>query len=913
MSKEKTKKITKSKKLLKKIPLSKKINGISLNFASEKNFSQISPHILDLNKLIKKQEEKKNKAISLKNYFKETLYNFWINKKIQKLKETEEKNNWRKNEYELKLIINKITDLPKKIKVKLIDLKLSLSKRKMGRATDFTTIFHQKPATLKQKALGASKLKKERRFFTRANFNELAIINLIQFLGFLIISCFKLIKLFFLLLSKIIEPLKIRIAKFIPSSFKEKFQVLEIKLGAVLKIKPPEGWYKALASFVAISFVLALPLQALTYYEQLQDTHRKILDIAARALNQLKSGQRATTEFNLESADKEFKKAENSFLTAQNEINQINLIITSIIRIMPEKGKTFESGEALIKAGKNISEISQSFTEIIDNLSISETSLTDKIILIQDKLKSILPEIEITINDLAKVNIKTIPEDNREAFLKIRGALPLLKKSLDEFLNISNLFLEILGEKRTKRYLFLFQNNNEIRPTGGFLGSFALIDIDRGKIKKMEVPSGGSYDLKGNLKEKVISPEPLHLVNPHWQFQDANWFADFPTSAKKIIWFYEKSGGPSVDGVIAINATLIKELLKITGPIEMPKYNKIIDDQNFLRETQKAVEIEYENENKPKQFIADLAPKLIDKILNLERGKVFDLILLFQNALQNKDLIFYSTEPEVQQSILKFGWGGEIKFLLPKSDYLFIVNANVGGGKTDLVIKQKIKHQSDVLEDGSIIDNLTITRTHEGERDDPFTGIKNIDYLRVYVPEGSVFLEAKGFEKPASLYFLNPDEDYKEDLDLKKIEEGAIIDPLSKTIINNEFGRTVFANWIQLEPGETKTVILRYKLPFKLKAKPKILLPEETWLQKIKKELGFYEEPKNLIYYTFLLQKQPGAANIEFSNNLNLPKNLKVYFKYPPNLSIDQNNKLEFTSSLESDEVYGLILKDNNP
>jgi hypothetical protein len=903
-------------KIYKLIPLSQKINGISLDIGSAKeNLHQKSPHILDLNELIKKQREKNIEKISSKNFFKETLYGFWANKKIETGEETEE-NKW-KNFSEsakiiLKLIAKKIIDLPQKIKTKLIDIKLSWGKRKLEGNIDFTTSLYYKPTVAKQIVEEKSKIKiiGKKKIIDHDKINELAIVNLIQLLFFIIISFIKLIGKIFSFLNGILRPITARINKLIPPSLKERFRILKIKLEPVFNLEPPEGWHKSLAGFAVISIIIALPLQAFTYYEQIQDSRTKIINSATKALGQLKLGQKAAGNFDLDSAKEEFLKAEESFTTAQNEINQINLIITNIIGLIPEEGKTFKSGELLIVAGKNISEINQLFTEIIKGISETEISLVDKIISTKEKLKIILPKIEKTINNLSNIDNKIIPEEDREAFLIVQNSLPLLKKSLEEFISISDLFSKILGEERTKRYLIVFQNNSEIRPTGGFIGSFALVDLDRGKIKKLEVPAGGSYDLQGSLIEKVISPEPLHLINPHWQFHDANWFPDFPASARKLIWFYEKSGGPSVDGVIAINATFARDLLKITGPIPMPEYKKVIDEQNFILETQKAVEIEYKEENKPKQFLADLSPKLIDKILNLEKGKSFDLLILLQGAFQTKDIMLYSTESKIERSILDLGLGGEIKFTGAKNDYLFVVNANVAGGKTDLNIKQKIKHQSEVLDDGSIIDNLSITRTHEGKKGDLFTGLRNIDYLRVYVPEGSILLEAKGFEKPASTYFENPDTDYKNDSDLEKIEGGATLDSGSNTIINNEFGKTVFGNWMQLEPGETKTVILRYKLPFKMKSSPKFIDSEETWLDKIKKLLEIYEEEKNLIYYTFLIQKQSGVANTEFSSAILLPKKLKVLFKYPSDLAIDENNKLQFNTELRSDQSFGLIFEE---
>jgi len=91
----------------------------------------------------------------------------------------------------------------------------------------------------------------------------------------------------------------------------------------------------------------------------------------------------------------------------------------------------------------------------------------------------------------------------------------------------------------------------------------------------------------------VKAPEPLWLVNPLWHFWDANWWPDWPTTAKNLMWFYEKSGGSTVDGVVTFTPTVVEKLLDITGPIDMSEeYGVIIDSNNFWETTQKIVEHE---------------------------------------------------------------------------------------------------------------------------------------------------------------------------------------------------------------------------------------------------------------------------------------------------------------------------------
>ena len=214
-----------------------------------------------------------------------------------------------------------------------------------------------------------------------------------------------------------------------------------------------------------------------------------------------------------------------------------------------------------------------------------------------------------------------------------------MNTSLKNFLDYSQIFLDVLGYNGPRKYLFLFENNQEMRPTGGFIGSYGILDIGNGRVKKLFVDD--IYNPDGQLKARVIPPAPIQKMSAVWTMHDANWFPDFPTSAEKVAWFYEKTGGPTVDGVIAITPELLQDLLKVTGPIDMPEYGKTIDADNFTEVTQQEVEVDYDKDlNQPKKFVADLTPKILDKVMS-ERGLVpmMNTLKAFNTALSEKHLL----------------------------------------------------------------------------------------------------------------------------------------------------------------------------------------------------------------------------------------------------------------------------------
>ena len=649
----------------------------------------------------------------------------------------------------------------------------------------------------------------------------------------------------------------------------------------------PQNWYKPVGAFVLTCLLLILPFQAFSYYQYLQETKDNVLILTNDAINQLKEGQKYAISFELNSASQEFDQARQKFALAQNEISQINALTTEILKLIPGQGETVEAGLNLLESGEILAEVGQILTKA-GNDFLNQSG--DDYYVALEKLGTNLEtgvnkfyEAKAIIN---RVDGNDLTPDHRVTFNQVLQTLPIIENSLTDLYTLNSAILKVLGQKQWQRYLLIFANNNELRGSGGFMGSFALLDIDRGNLKNLEVPSGGTYDVQGQLTPKVISPEPIHLINSRWEFQDANWWPDFPTTAQKIQWFYQNSWGASTDGVILITATMMSHLLSVLGPIEMPEYELTVTSDNFINTTQQIIREEREKESQaPKQIITDLAPKLLEKIFNLKGEEFKNLISVLQKGLNEKQLLIFFNDDWVENIILSLDWGGRIKET--NGDFLSVVHTNLAGGKTDEVIAETIEHQVEVLDDGSIIDTIKLTRTHNGPKDgNVFTGVQNNSYVRFYVPSGSILIEAIGFEKPDKKYFDQPVEDLVPDIDLLNLETDRQFDQNSGTDIYKERDKTVFGNWLQLKPGETKQATIKYRLPFKLA-----------------------QEGENTFYYSLLAQKQSGSRGSKLISTLKLNDSLKALAKYPLYLEEQNEGKIiKFSSQLTTDQFYGVAL-----
>lgn len=648
---------------------------------------------------------------------------------------------------------------------------------------------------------------------------------------------------------------------FILKSFKNVFVVDKNEIKAA-NLEPPmlyqppltfayASFKKHLGAFLIILLLISSPFTLVSLYNSL-----KMKAVAAK-----ESGKDAikilASEFGTNNFDQGLKLASTNFQTAYRDLQDINFFLRGLLDIMPgQKGDEYRMAKKIFQAAHEITLIVPAWKNAISSLQDKKDNLA-RIEILEETIKLTEPKVFTVFYNLNSIDSEKLPKEIQGIFESARDYFHKTMSSLEEIKESCALLKEALGVYEPKRYLLIFQNNNELRPTGGFMGSFAEIIVSGGKVVKTFFPGGGTYDLEGALRRFVVSPKPLQLISERWEFQDANWFPDFPTSARKIMWFYENSGGPTVDGVIAINVNFVVDLLKLLGPIKMQEWNKTLTADNFVDEIQQAVALEFDSyENQPKKILAEFYPLFLEKLEDAWGDNFIELIKIYGNAVKKKDIQFYFSNKDLQEKILVYGAGGEIKSF--NDDYLYIVNTNIAGGKTDGKIFETIDILTEISESGIITNTLSVTRKHSGIKRQGFAGVRNVDYVRIYVPKGSRLLSAKGFIKPPEELFKTPLPNLDIDKDLSRVEKVVGYDKESGTTITEEFNKIVFGNWIMVDPGEEVTYTLVYQLP---------MIVDTT--------------SQNFWSYSFFLQKQPGSNPAKFVHTIKAPEKFRQFWHYP--------------------------------
>ena len=672
--------------------------------------------------------------------------------------------------------------------------------------------------------------------------------------------------------------------------------------GNSYKKREPFQWKVILVRVAAVAVLVTLPFPALSYYKDIKKTSADVVVDSTNAFLSLQSSTLAALHANLPQAQTDLSQALSAFAEAQTTLDKEHRILQYIASLLPVVGTELTSRQNILKAGHSIALGNTSLIQGLEKVNKSTEPLLDRSEILREHLASGVRQYEQALSYLSDVDPKAVPAEYQKTFQDFRLLFATFINDMKDVVDLTQGLQVVFGGDDFKRYLVVFQNNREIRPTGGFMGSYAIVDVQKGKILNIEVPGGGTYDLQGQLDQYVKPPLPLQIVNGRFEFQDSNWWPDFPTSAEKMAWFYEHSRKTTVDGVIAVNATVLERLLRVMGPIQNKDYGVLLTAENALDTLQYEVEVDYDKEkNTPKAILSEVLKQFMENVGQVKPEQSFALLTELQQAMEQKEIQMYFTDKKTQRTFHDFGWTGEIIKTSADQDYLFVANANLLGQKSDAKVKQAIEHQAVMQEDGSLIDTVIIRRTHTGVAGEMFTGHPNVSYVRVYVPQGAEILDAGGFTYPPEDIFHTSEKWYDEDRDVKKWEKEISVDTKTGTRVSESFGKTVFGNWIITNPGETAEAFIQYRLPSTVAAGA-AETHEDAW-----KKLLSFARPVQSSAYSLIVQKQSGVEST-FTNRIIYPEAWTPVWKSDDKINLALNGA-SFESDLKKDIVVGIVLE----
>jgi hypothetical protein len=559
--------------------------------------------------------------------------------------------------------------------------------------------------------------------------------------------------------------------------------------------------------------------------------------------------------------------------------------------VMSSKESLGDSAYSILESGKHISDAASYFAQgisglneipvlFLENNTKSEEELAvSNPVSITEKLKSSLNLVNKALNEVKQAKAKLMKAGPEFLPPSLRDHFDVLSKHLDELTIMLNdiqkripAILSMLGDRYPHRYLVLLQNNAESRPTGGFIGSYLIVDVNDGYITKVDFHD--VYESDGQLHEFIPAPAELSLFTDNWRMRDSNYSPDFSLSAKKAAWFLEKEEGPGVDSVIAINQSILEDILTLTGPVKVEGLESELTADNYNTVLTYIIESKLEGEENPKEVLNRVIPAVQSEIYG--KASFRNLLVLIQNGIKKKNIIGWSKNDEIQKFFQDVGMASLIKKQVKNEDYFSLTTINIGGNKSDLYMDSSILHETVIDKSGGLYDVVTYKRKHTWN---PNIILEWENQLKPFgfedIPDVVQNILGRGANKSIIKLYLPPGTELE---NTEGIEKDAV------TVGYDEETNKAFMYFIsEVEPQTEKEITLTYKLPFTL-------------------DLSVADE------YRLTVQKQPGYIHdTAFKKRIISDPHIKNYRNYPKETVYKSGEALEFETTLTNDIEFGSL------
>lgn len=503
-----------------------------------------------------------------------------------------------------------------------------------------------------------------------------------------------------------------------------------------------------------------------------------------------------------------------------------------------------QAGVYGINAGKIMLETVEPYADIIGFKGAASKTATsgaenanNRLEFLINTIKSVTPKIdEISKNaalaekSLEQIDPTKYPTEFRG--IKVREQLTKLLEMAKEGTSLlaqSKPIVEqapyLLGVDEPRRYLLIFQNDSELRPTGGFLSAYSVIDINKGKFRS--VSSNDIYGLDDKYKPSIQAPQifpdylaGIYVANNKFRLRDMNWSPDFKTSMEMFLPEAAKAGLTGFDGVIMVDTKVLRNILLVIGRVGVPGFGNFGTQNDprcscpeFIYVLQDYTSVEGPvvwSQNEPGKIVfapanygknrKDILGVLMNSVLSNTLGQSKEkLPALFQAAWDSvaaKDVQMYMFNKDAQAAIESFNLGGRVQDF--EGDYLNVNNANLGGRKSNLYVSYETAQTFKRNSDGTVEKKVEITYKNPQKYDGWLNSVLPT-WTRVYVPKGSTLIKAEGFETPGET--------------------------------TEDLGKTVFSGGFKLRPEGLKKITLTYKLPGKYGSSMNLLMQKQPGVE----------------------------------------------------------------------------------
>lgn len=346
--------------------------------------------------------------------------------------------------------------------------------------------------------------------------------------------------------------------------------------------------------------------------------------------------------------------------------------------------------------------------------------------------------------------------------------------------------ISFLGENAPRNYLLAFQAPSEARATGGLFGLYGVLEVRDGQLNLLRL---GSAEKLPALLDPVSAPsyfESIYAPSGLTDWRQVNQSPNFPVVAEVWLRMYEALRGPRLDGVLAMDPILFSQLLTNSPPLRVSGLELPVTASNAARILMRDSYLEFDSADQQTAYLRRLVREFWDRIErgDIEAPSVIDAIT---QGARSGHLKIYVRDEDERRAVELLGAAARLDPAGPNTQFVF--TNSYSATKVDYFLRRSISTVADFSE-GDHVEVTTLVRFENSAPSEP--------------PSLLIGREDSGFNKMA-LNFLLPQ---GASVELTTIDGDLV--PFSSY---EEDGFPVFWHLLEIAPGESAEIEIKYRLP----------------------------------------------------------------------------------------------------
>ncbi|PPF53120.1 hypothetical protein C5B94_10785 [Clavibacter michiganensis] len=306
----------------------------------------------------------------------------------------------------------------------------------------------------------------------------------------------------------------------------------------------------------------------------------------------------------------------------------------------------------------------------------------DPIIAAQEPVRQADDALDTALDDVTAIDTAETLSPVTDAVTRLRETVGSAADTLAIVRRVADLAPAMLGADGDREYLLMFQNNAEVRSTGGIPGALALVRTGGGSFSLAQQDSARAFP---RLAEPALPLDPqtagLYGTITGRYMQDVTLTPEFPEAAPLAAEMWRLKHADDIDGVISIDPVALSYLLEATGPITLST-GDVLRSDDAVDLLLHDVYLRYPDPDVQDAVFASVADSVFSKVSSGDVDPAA-LVKALSRAAEERRILMWNARPDEQATLAGTTFQGSLPTDNSESTQFGVFLNDATGAKMD--------------------------------------------------------------------------------------------------------------------------------------------------------------------------------------------------------------------------------------